>query len=129
MANDRSHVGMAEGSARMGPNGLEVLMIAGNERDSRFAPGPGRSQAGMVGERWVPLSEFTVRRAREVAAAEAVGKTLELPTATPSQGGGYVGNAALKRRGRNGGHILDHIAPAPPKPVTIQDHSGGMVTA
>jgi hypothetical protein len=66
MANDRSHVGMAEGSARMGPNGLEVKMIAGNERDRRFAPGPGRSQAGMVGERWVPLSEFTARRAREV---------------------------------------------------------------
>lgn len=66
MKNDRSHVGMAEGAARMGRNGLEVQMIAGNERDNRYAPGPGRSQAGMVGERWVPLSEFTARRAREI---------------------------------------------------------------
>jgi hypothetical protein len=151
MANDQSHVGMAEGSAHMGPNGLEVKMIAGNERDSRFAPGPGRSQAGMVGERWVPLSEFTVRRAREVAAAEAasaftlghphstghmpIGAPLELPGAKPAQASGErlhfdnrvgIRNKALRERGRSL-HILDHVAPPPPKPVTIQDNSGGMV--
>jgi hypothetical protein len=152
MANDQSHVGMAEGSARMGPNGLEVKMIAGNERDSRFAPGPSRSQAGMVGERWVPLSEFTVRRAREVAAAEAasafamparphstshmpIGGPLELPGSKPAQAVGErlhfdnrigIRNRALRDRGRSL-HILDHVAPPPPKPVTIQDHSGGMV--
>jgi N-acetylmuramoyl-L-alanine amidase len=38
-----------------------------------------------------------------------------------------VHNAALKRRGRNSGHILDHMAPPPPKPITLQDHTGGMV--
>jgi hypothetical protein len=29
--------------------------------------------------------------------------------------------------GAHAGHILNHMAPPPPKPVTIQDHSGGMV--
>ena len=63
VAKDGSHVGMAEGAVRMGPNGPEVLMIAGNERDPNYSAAPGRSQAGKVGERWVSLNNFVARRA------------------------------------------------------------------
>ncbi len=59
------HVGFAEGPIRQGPNGPEVRLLAGNEADTsgRYEPGTHRSQVGMVGERWVPLSEYQARRA------------------------------------------------------------------
>lgn len=75
VAKDGSHVGFAEGPVRQGANGPEVQILAGNEKDTsgQYAPGSwtnpqtgqtaGRSQVGMVGERWAPVSDFVVRRA------------------------------------------------------------------
>ena len=72
--NNGSHVGFAEGPIRQGPNGPEVQLLAGNERDAsgQYAPGSytnpatgavaNRSQVGQVGERWVPLSQYSARR-------------------------------------------------------------------
>jgi hypothetical protein len=120
MANDRSHVGMAEGSARMGPNGLEVKMIAGNERDSRFAPGPGRSQAGKVGERWVPLSEFTARRAREVNGTDSTpsktGGTSSTPAPATRLGGAYQAPSLAERwdQGQIWSGLNDNLPVGPP---------------
>jgi hypothetical protein len=53
--------------------------------------------------------------------AQAVGETLHFDNRVG------IRNRALRERGRSL-HILDHMAPPPPKPVTIQDHSGGMVS-
>jgi hypothetical protein len=63
-----------------------------------------------------------------------IGAPLDLPGSAPPKNvgerleydryGQHSRNAALRARGT---HILDHMAPPPPKPVTIQDHSGGMV--
>jgi hypothetical protein len=72
--NNGSHVGFAEGPIRQGPNGPEAQLLAGNERDAsgQYAPGSytnpatgavaNRSQVGQVGERWVPLSQYSARR-------------------------------------------------------------------
>lgn len=71
--NNGSHVGFAEGAMRQGPNGPEVQMLAGNDRDpsGQYAPGSytsptgavaNRAQVGMVGENWVPLSQYSARR-------------------------------------------------------------------
>jgi spore germination cell wall hydrolase CwlJ-like protein len=74
VANNGTHVGFAEGPMRQGPNGPEVQLLAGNERDpsGQYAPGSytnpetgataNRAQVGMVGERWVPLSQYSARR-------------------------------------------------------------------
>lgn len=62
VANNGHHVGLV---AEDGVKDGMVHLIAGNENDRNFSPAPGRSQAGMVNDRWVPLSEFTVRRATE----------------------------------------------------------------
>jgi hypothetical protein len=40
---------------------------------------------------------------------------------------GLVPKTAAPSSGGHAGHILDHMAPPPPKSVTIQDHSGGMI--
>ena len=72
--NNGSHVGFAEGPMRQGANGPEVQLLAGNQRDpsGQYAPGSytnpatgavaNRSQVGMVGEQWVPLSQYSARR-------------------------------------------------------------------
>jgi len=74
VANNGTHVGFAEGPIRNGPNGPEVQLLAGNERDAsgQYAPGSytnpktgavaNRAQVGQVGERWVPLSQYSARR-------------------------------------------------------------------
>jgi hypothetical protein len=73
VANNGTHVGFAEGPIRQGPNGPEVQLLAGNEKDQsgQYAPGSytsptgavaNRAQVGMVGERWVPLSQYSARR-------------------------------------------------------------------
>jgi hypothetical protein len=74
VANNGTHVGFAEGPTRQGPNGPEAQLLAGNERDAsgQYAPGSytnpatgavaNRAQVGMVGERWVPLSQYSPRR-------------------------------------------------------------------
>ena len=74
VANNGSHVGFAEGPIRQGPNGPEVQLLAGNEKDpsGQYAPGSytnpatgavaNRGQVGQVGERWVPLSQYSARR-------------------------------------------------------------------
>ena len=74
VAKDGSHVGFAEGPVRQGPNGPEVQLLAGNEKDTsgQYTPGSytnpetgavaNRAQVGVVGERWVPLSNYQVRR-------------------------------------------------------------------
>jgi hypothetical protein len=74
VANNGGHVGFAEGPMRQGPNGPEVQLLAGNEAapSGQYAPGSytnpntgavaNRSQVGMVGERWVPLSQYSARR-------------------------------------------------------------------
>ena len=81
VAKDGSHVGFAEGPVRQGPNGPEVQLLAGNEKDmsGRYAPGSytnpetgavaNRAQVGMVGERWVPLANYAVRRAPDAVPA------------------------------------------------------------
>jgi hypothetical protein len=74
VSNDGSHVGFAEGPVRQGKNGPEVQLIAGNEKDTSGKYQPGsytskagntaqRAQVGQVGERWVPLSQYSARRA------------------------------------------------------------------
>jgi N-acetylmuramoyl-L-alanine amidase len=90
VANDGSHVGFAEGPVRQGPNGPEVQMIAGNEKDTsgQYAPGSytnpatgavaNRAQVGMVGERWVPVSQYTARRYEP---AEQTGQQQQTPPA------------------------------------------------
>jgi len=72
--NNGSHVGFAEGPIRNGPNGPEVQLLAGNQRDTsgQYAPGSytnpttgavaNRAQVGQVGESWVPLSQYSARR-------------------------------------------------------------------
>ena len=62
---------------REGINGPEVQLLAGNEGDNtgRYRPGSytnpetgavaNRAQVGMVGERWVPVSDYVVRRSWE----------------------------------------------------------------
>jgi hypothetical protein len=79
VANNGSHVGFAEGPIRQGRNGPEVQLLAGNERDAsgQYSPGSytnpktgavaNRAQVGQVGERWVPLSEFSARRYQQPA--------------------------------------------------------------
>ena len=84
VANDGSHVGFAEGPIRQGPNGPEAKIIAGNETDKsgKYQRGSytmqsgrviNRSQVGQVGERWVPLNQYSARRA--VPGTTADGKT------------------------------------------------------
>jgi hypothetical protein len=78
VANDGSHVGFSEGPIRQGRNGPEAQLLAGNERDTsgQYALGSftspagvlaKRSQVGMVGERWVPLSQYSARRLESTA--------------------------------------------------------------
>jgi hypothetical protein len=52
---------------------------------------------------------------------------LALPGATPARkaAAASTGAAAEHRRGT---HILDHVAPAPKKPVIIQDNTSGMIS-
>ena len=83
VAKNGSHVGFAEGPMREGINGPEVQLLAGNEGDNtgRYRPGSytnpetgavaNRAQVGMVGERWVPVSDYVVRRAANPADAPA----------------------------------------------------------
>jgi hypothetical protein len=85
--NNGSHVGFAEGPVRMGPNGPEAQMIAGNDRDTsgQYAPGSytnpttgavaNRAQVGMVGETWVPLSQYSARRYEPTGAPVASAAT------------------------------------------------------
>jgi hypothetical protein len=129
--NNGSHVGFAEGAMRQGPNGPEVQMLAGNERDpsGQYAPGSytsptgavgKRSQVGMVGERWVPLSQYSARRyvpaddASQPAAAPsqpsaggAAPSGTTLNSAPAAQSGGLnLGNlsAAIKQQESNGNY-------------------------
>ena len=92
VAKDGSHVGFAEGPVRQGPNGPEVQLLAGNEKDmsGQYAPGSytnpetgavaNRAQVGMVGERWVPLSNYAVRRAPAAADGGAAASAAPAPT-------------------------------------------------
>jgi N-acetylmuramoyl-L-alanine amidase len=129
VANDGSHVGFAEGPVRQGPNGPEVQMIAGNEKDTsgQYAPGSytnpatgavaNRAQVGMVGERWVPVSQYTARRYEPAeqtgqqqqappvasaaapassAAAPAPSEAAPAPAATSSPSAGFVGPGSDK---------------------------------
>ena len=116
VANNGTHVGFAEGPIRQGPNGPEAQLLAGNERDpsGQYAPGSytsptgavaNRSQVGMVGERWVPLSQYSARRyeppddGSQPAAAPSQG------TAPATQSSGLnLGNlsAAIKQQESNG---------------------------
>ena len=100
VAKNGSHVGFAEGPVRMGPNGPEVQLLAGNEKDTsgQYAPGSytsptgetaGRSQVGMVGERWVPLSQYSIRRYQPPAAAA------NAQTPAPAGQGGIGSDATI----------------------------------
>jgi hypothetical protein len=105
--NNGSHVGFAEGPIRQGPNGPEVQLLAGNQRDlsGQYAPGSytnpltgavaNRAQVGMVGESWVPLSQYSARRYQPTdgqngaSATSSQGTTINTttnatPAATPS---------------------------------------------
>lgn len=95
VANDGSHVGFAEGPVRQGRNGPEVKIIAGNEQDTSGKYQPGsytmktgrviqRAQVGQVGERWVPLTNYSARRA--VPGTTADGRTADVsPSASDSE--------------------------------------------
>ncbi|HEX5211640.1 MAG TPA: hypothetical protein VFW22_07895 [Pseudolabrys sp.] len=97
VANNGSHVGFAEGPIRQGPNGPEVQLLAGNERDpsGQYAPGSytnpqtgavaNRAQVGMVGERWVPLSQYNARRYEPTdGSSTATAPAAQAPQGEPS---------------------------------------------
>jgi hypothetical protein len=96
VAKNGSHVGFAEGPMREGINGPEVQLLAGNESDNtgRYRPGSytnpetgavaNRAQVGMVGERWVPLSDYIVRRAPTPAAVGAPAADVPAAQAQPA---------------------------------------------
>ena len=95
VANNGSHVGFAEGPVRQGQNGPEVQLLAGNERDSsgQYAPGSytnpttgavaNRSQVGQVGERWVPLSQYSARRYQPPDGQDGSTSSATAPTPPP----------------------------------------------
>ena len=105
--NNGSHVGFAEGPIRQGPNGPEVQLLAGNQRDTsgQYAPGSytnpatgavaNRSQVGMVGEQWVPLSQYSARR---YVPTDGQGATTSASAAPASQLGRAVRHDAQLER-------------------------------
>ena len=109
VANNGSHVGFAEGPIRQGANGPEVQLLAGNERDAsgQYAPGSytnpttgataNRSQVGMVGERWVPLSQYSARRYEPTdQAAPATSSSALSPAPTQSTPGTTINSTAAQ---------------------------------
>jgi N-acetylmuramoyl-L-alanine amidase len=141
VSKDGSHVGFAEGPIRQGPNGPEVQMIAGNDKDTsgRYTPGSytnsttgavaNRAQVGMVGERWVPLSQYTARRyvpADSTAPAATTASATTPATSAPAASPYFIGDSiAVGLRGktgegdtvegRNPKAVLDAINATPPE--------------
>jgi hypothetical protein len=125
VAKNGSHVGFAEGPMRQGINGPEVQLLAGNEADNtgRYRPGSytnpetgavaNRAQVGMVGERWVPLSDYIVRRAPTPETAAA-------PASTPAPAADVPASQAQP---------VAAVAPpgSPPIPGSGQNPSAGFV--
>jgi N-acetylmuramoyl-L-alanine amidase len=115
VAKNGSHVGFAEGPMRQGINGPEVQLLAGNEADNtgRYRPGSytnpetgavaNRAQVGMVGERWVPLSDYIVRRAPtpETAAAPAPAADVPASQAQPVAAVAPPGSPPIPGSGQN----------------------------
>ena len=150
VAKDGSHVGFAEGPVRQGANGPEVQLLAGNEKDTsgQYTPGSytnpetgavaNRAQVGQVGERWVPLSNYQVRRpgaagdtivsggAPDVAAPAAQPVSATAPAgASPIPPGGAIPPASSPGAGRGSGFVLQGILSGGGKtPITAGDWSG-----
>ena len=115
VSNTGSHVGFAEGPMQQGPNGPEVQLLAGNEQDTsgQYAPGSytsptgavaKRSQVGQVGERWVPLSQYSARRYEPAdnASSAAAPQPSASSSAAPSQPIGTTLNSnVIDTLGRN----------------------------
>ena len=126
VANDGHHVGFAEGPMRNGPNGPEVQLLAGNERDAsgQYAPGSytsptgsvaNRAQVGMVGERWVPLSQYSARRYQPPDTQDGPSATAAAPS-QPQPSGTTITSTPLNPQGRDA--IIRTVA-------AEADHPGG----